>query len=401
MTANALTQGIVKALKMQDHFDWRSLAVAAITAPIAQAVGKGVDDLFGVQGNAFNFGSRLTSNFVNGVIAQEVRIKVYHQGKMDYDSIAADAFGNALGSAIMEKMKTPSGEQKLKDEQAAKVGLTQAQRQAMAMGFGPLTDQTAQKMLAMNNGFKQDANSVSVDGSSESQTHPIEKISDADILNGRTKPVNYSNATVDSKNKEINIQVGINYETPSVFNPSTGSVTDAQYAKYVNLANSGVNKYWSRTVNLSGEDWVVNVSATNSGNGMPIKLANPGPSWMGDYSSRSYNGYPIKTGTLYYDSSNGYNSDAMFSMTAAHEIGHGFLTDSAGINWSWGHEGTSTSMGNMYTNAPQYPATGEIGLMPYYSENTSVKVYQSDVLQRTIASENDVKALLYISGRHK
>jgi hypothetical protein len=129
-TANALTQGVGKALKMQDHFDWRSLAVAAITAPIAQAVGKGVDDLFGVQGNAFNFGSRLTGNFVNGVIAQEVRIKVYHQGKMDYESIAADAFGNALGSAIMEKMKTPSGEQKLKDEQAAKQAVENSARNA-------------------------------------------------------------------------------------------------------------------------------------------------------------------------------------------------------------------------------------------------------------------------------
>ncbi len=40
---------------MQEHFDWRSLAVAAITAPIAKAVSGNVDDLFGVKNNAFNF----------------------------------------------------------------------------------------------------------------------------------------------------------------------------------------------------------------------------------------------------------------------------------------------------------------------------------------------------------
>jgi hypothetical protein len=67
-------------------------------------VGEGTDSLFNVQPGADpfsfgSFGSRLTSNFVNGVIAQEVRIKVYHQGKMDYESIAADAFGSGRVAA--------------------------------------------------------------------------------------------------------------------------------------------------------------------------------------------------------------------------------------------------------------------------------------------------------------
>ncbi len=64
--------------------------------------------------------AQFTSGMVNGVIGQEIRMKVYNQGKIDYEQIAADAFGNALANSIVDKLQNAGGEQKLKDEQAAK-----------------------------------------------------------------------------------------------------------------------------------------------------------------------------------------------------------------------------------------------------------------------------------------
>jgi LysM repeat protein len=306
------------------------------------------------------------------------------------EKAAWDSFDNALGSSLAESMR-PTG------QQAGE--LTDAQRAALAAGYSPLTDEAAQQKLSVESGFEQKSNVPAVGNDSETKAHRITQFSDADILNGRSKPVSYSTANIDSKNRTIDIQVKIDYQTPGALNISAGSVTDEQYAKYVGLANAGIEKYWSRDINLNGESWRVNVTATNSNEGMPIKVANPGASWMGDFSSRSFNGYPYKEGTLYYDSSYGSDSDAMYSLTSAHEIGHSFLTSAFGIGWSWRHEGTSTSGGNIFANAPQYPTTGEIGLMPYYSRNATSPVYRRDILQRTIASENDVKTLLYISGR--
>ena len=53
----------------------------------------------------------------------------------------------------------------------------------------------------------------------------------------------------------------------------------------------------------------------------------------------------------------------------------------------------------MAATAPPYPQSGEIALMTYYRGNPLATIYRQDILQRTIASENDVKTLLYIAGR--
>ena len=284
-----------------------------------------------------------------------------------------------------------------------------AQQQAMAMGYGPLTPEAAEAVQA--GGYEKKSNDPGVrnpmvqvpsndpsipevqnaDGSwtlpNGGNPHPITAFNGNQILAGRENPVSYSTATINDENKTINIQVKMDYQTPSFVSRMSGlssSVTDKQFEKYAGLANAGLAKYWSRTVSLNGSDYAVTVSAQQSTDGMPITLANPGSPMLGDLSSRSRNPYPILTGNLYYDSSYGNDADAIFSMTAAHEIGHGFLTNAFGKDWSWGHEGTSTTMGDMFTNAPQYPATGEIGLMPYYNRNQTTPVYRGSGANRAI-----------------
>jgi hypothetical protein len=232
--------------------------------------------------------------------------------------------------------------------------------------------------------------------------HPIRAFNDEQILRGRKNPAKYSSARLDREKREIHIRVLMDYQTPSFVSRISGlasRVTRAQFDERARLANEGMAKYWSRSVELDGTEWVVYVSVRQSADGMPITFANPGIRLLGNLSSRSRNPYPVFTGNLYYDCGCGGDSDALFGMTAAHEIGHGFLTSAFGIVWSWGHGGTSSIIGTPHAKAPQYPPSGEIGLMSYYNANICAPVFRGDVIQRTIASEDDVKSLVFISGR--
>ncbi|MFM9433127.1 hypothetical protein ACFDR9_000156 [Janthinobacterium sp. CG_23.3] len=232
--------------------------------------------------------------------------------------------------------------------------------------------------------------------------HPISAFPCEQILRGRKNPLGYASASIDREKREIHIRVLMDYRTPSFASRISGlasRITRAQFDVYARLANQGMVDYWSRSVRLNGLEWSVKVTVRESAQGMPITFANPGIRLLGNLSSRSRNPYPVFTGNLYYDHSCGSDSDAIFSMTAAHEIGHGFLTSAFGIAWSWGHGGTSSILGCAHANAPPYPPSGEIGLMSYYSTNINSPVYRGDIIQRTIASEDDVKTLILISGR--
>ena len=232
--------------------------------------------------------------------------------------------------------------------------------------------------------------------------HPIRAFNAEQILSGRKKPVKYSSAMIDRETRNIHICVLMGYQIPSFASRISGlasSVTRAQFDERARLANEGMAKYWSRSVELDDAEWTVHVSVRQSPDGMPITFANPGIRLLGNLSSRSRNPYPVFTGNLYYDDGCGSDSDAIFCMTAAHEIGHGFLTSAFGVVWSWGHGGTSSVIGTLHAKAPHYPMSGEIGLMSYYNANICAPVYRGDVIQRSIASEDDVKTLIFISGR--
>ncbi|HWW71018.1 MAG TPA: hypothetical protein VN089_13840 [Duganella sp.] len=222
------------------------------------------------------------------------------------------------------------------------------------------------------------------------------------LLAGRHKPVHYATASVDTKARAIDIRVSVDYRMPSLAARAFGRssrVDEDRFIRYVRLADAGLREYWSRTITLNGADYTVSVSARQTTNGLPLVLAHTGSRLLGPLSSRSSNPYPLLSGNLYYEPHHDSDSDAMFTMTAAHEIGHAFLTSAFGIRWSWGHGGTSSIFGRMAATAPPYPPSGEIGLMTYYRNNETETIYRDDILRRTIASENDVKTLLFIAGR--
>lgn len=86
----------------------------------------------------------------------------------------------------------------------------------------------------------------------------------------------------------------------------------------------------------------------------------------------------------------------LFKQTAAHEFGHLILNEygDGGLIplHSWTHKNTSTIWQTENPNSPM-PKEGEIDLMKYYS----TYLYWEDRFNRTAASEEDVKGLIWLS----
>ncbi len=107
--SNVLTQGMAVATGLQRKFDWRAVGVSAVAGPLTKLIGEGTSngltDAFGSAGADF------AQRMISGVVTQRIRMTVYNMGRVDYASIAADAFGNALGGSIVAEMQRSEAEQ--------------------------------------------------------------------------------------------------------------------------------------------------------------------------------------------------------------------------------------------------------------------------------------------------
>lgn len=90
--SSTLTQGIAVATGVQSSFSWRNVAISAAAAPVAQQAARFTPTSLG------SFGQQ----FAGGIAGSYVRRAF--GGKIDTATILADAFGNALGSSIVEGM---------------------------------------------------------------------------------------------------------------------------------------------------------------------------------------------------------------------------------------------------------------------------------------------------------
>ena len=85
--------------------------------------------------------------------------------------------------------------------------------------------------------------------------------------------------------------------------------------------------------------------------------------------------------------------DVNFKLTAAHEIGHEILKAFGDVYYSYGHKGSvNTVTQEIKNNAPEYPSTGEIDIIPYYLLDPPVSDYN-----RAVASERDVLGLIWLT----
>jgi YD repeat-containing protein len=105
MVANALTQGIGVATGLQVQFSWIGVAAAGVGAGVDQAVSEGLGiTVNGVRTEAFaqaGWGERLAKSAFTG-LAAGAATAVARGGRISVTQIAADGFGNAIGSSIAE-----------------------------------------------------------------------------------------------------------------------------------------------------------------------------------------------------------------------------------------------------------------------------------------------------------
>lgn len=131
-----------------------------------------------------------------------------------------------------------------------------------------------------------------------------------------------------------------------------------------------------------------------------MRSGNPGSatlnpiSWIGNLVSREavcYNVGYIKGARWRYREI--FNEDLEFKFTASHEIGHEILKSYGGTNYSYGHKGSVNIITqSMKNNASDYPAIGEIDIMPYYPSEPPISIYD-----RYVASEKDVLSLIWLT----
>ncbi|ATQ79090.1 hypothetical protein CR152_24590 [Massilia violaceinigra] len=119
--ANATIQAIAVKANVQEHFEWRNVAVAGMGPVIGQVFG-------GINLGSSPIGvlaSRTLSSFLGGVTTAALR-----GGRVEYGQIALDSFGNALGQRSREVMLPQA-------EERPTIGLSDSQMRSPIPGIPP------------------------------------------------------------------------------------------------------------------------------------------------------------------------------------------------------------------------------------------------------------------------
>lgn len=113
VAGNVVNQGINILVGQQKSFDWSSVAFAGISAAATNYLGKtqfGKDLGIGQDPQAarsFSFGNVATQT-LSGIAKGAVVQAFSHHGKIDWENVGADAFGNALANSIVGALRNPS-----------------------------------------------------------------------------------------------------------------------------------------------------------------------------------------------------------------------------------------------------------------------------------------------------
>ncbi len=199
----------------------------------------------------------------------------------------------------------------------------------------------------------------------------------------------WAGSSVNITSKTINVTVYLDFQG--------GSLDAKIFSRLKQLASVGIGDYWSRKVVVSGVRFNVFVTAVHRKHGSigaDLKLH------KGSNYARSHNSGFIDATFIYNQGfylGQASLADAAFKKTSAHEFGHSVLDYFGGLVLSWGHKGsTHVVPQNVKAATPGYPMTGEIDLMKYYDSTKNI-VAPINVNLRTIASEVDVKRLIWMS----
>ena len=142
VVSQAANYGANQLVGNKSKFNWASLAVTAITAPVASSLGNdaanGVASIGGDKfatsfagGVASRFANKLVSGTISGV-AQQV---FANNGKYDFAQVAADAFGNAIADELISYYSISKEIRQLDATRAQKNELNALRERAMQNGF--------------------------------------------------------------------------------------------------------------------------------------------------------------------------------------------------------------------------------------------------------------------------
>ncbi|SDP95078.1 PAAR domain-containing protein [Ectopseudomonas guguanensis] len=241
-------------------------------------------------------------------------------------------------------------------------------------------------------------------------------------LTNKAQEVEWVDVRVDRSAGEVNVTVRPSFSDGGI-EGSNSHITALSYQTLEHLAKAGIEFYWSRSgdralgigvpVNTSVGSYKVSVTADINiepkAKNFPLveNLTNDGgrSTSFGVFRKIHHNlGYAyfkfvVESNTPSRWSDGQDFADGLFKETAAHEFGHLVLNEygDGGLipQYSWTHKSTSTLWQSEKPNNPM-PVTGEIDIMHYHS----TQVYWKDRFSRMVASENDVKGLVWL-GRIK
>ena len=195
------------------------------------------------------------------------------------------------------------------------------------------------------------------------------------------------------------------------------------------LALEGIAYHWSRNklptsnvatgVSIVGQNYEVFVKAVNTTQNAMDDISliyNTNNDWMRSGNPNTVTGVISFFGNIlsreavcynvgYIKYSDGWSyqkeidEDKEFKDTAAHEVGHEILKAYGDVYYSYGHKGSvNTITQKRKDDAPKFPLTGEIDLMPYFKDNKyGGKYFQHNYYGRRVASEEDVKSLIWLT----
>lgn len=187
------------------------------------------------------------------------------------------------------------------------------------------------------------------------------------------------------------------------------------------LALEGISYHWGRNrnhavaqnVKINSEKYEVFVNPINTQNKAMDDVSliyNTNNDWMRSGNPGTVTGIISAVGNIFSREAVCYNvgyikgpnkweyrdeqyEDVIFKFTTAHEIGHEILKAFGDVYYSYGHKGSvNTVTQEIKNNAPEYPSTGEIDIIPYYPSSPPVSIYN-----RTVALERDVLGLIWLT----
>lgn len=106
--SGVLTEGLLSATGV-GHFSWRNVAASAIAEPISKWVGNNIFGTEKIPGSDLARDHRLTANFANnlasGFINRVAQIATHGEGRLDWISLAGNAFGEMVGNEVVSNSR--------------------------------------------------------------------------------------------------------------------------------------------------------------------------------------------------------------------------------------------------------------------------------------------------------